>query len=270
MRRKIINDKSISFKATGLFLCILDIIENKGSCTTSDIKNFRNGENNSRVEGTTAITTGINELLEHGYLTRSQVNRNGRISEYIYQLPETREEVDLLDNIPVDFHKFQKLWEQTIGILSASTGMWLLKVANKMPYEVFEEAIFEADARGSKTYKYVKGIIDNWLSINIKDEEALNKARADRNSKFEEAQLEKVKKSSGNYNGNVTPINKYTKIKKTSEIQAEKELIDFVRSKSYGQKGVGINGKHQQEIRGTEKKIHNRAERLAEIRRRGK
>lgn len=247
---KIIEDNNISFKALGIYVYLKKIEKEKGTIYTADFKN-------AKSDGVTAIGSGIKELISNGYLERIQIRENGKLQQYQYAILDDYNDVDFDtflkdfleetkeennngnttmsgnykdDDIHEDFHKFTRLWEENIGLLSSTVGKWLLVIANKVDYEVFEEAIFEAISKGVARHDYVKKILDGWIAEGVTNMEQLNKIRKTRNDKFEEATLKRVEKAPNRTNKtSLTGTNTRQATNKASKIVARQEIKDILR-----------------------------------------
>lgn len=63
--------------------------------------------------------------------------------------------------------QFSKLYEQNIGLINAIAGEWLIEMSEKIDYKLFKKSIEIATDRNRCRLDYIKGIIKQWLDVNI-------------------------------------------------------------------------------------------------------
>lgn len=76
-----LRDKSLSLKAKGLMSLMLSLPDDWDYSVAGLVTQVK--------EERTAVSSAINELIEHGYMTREVVRENGRISDWNYTVYET-------------------------------------------------------------------------------------------------------------------------------------------------------------------------------------
>ena len=72
-----------------------------------------------------------------------------------------------------DLKTFRILYEQNIGLINGITAEYLIELSETIDVNLFKRAIEIATDRGKCSLGYVKGIIKQWLDINIKTLEQL-------------------------------------------------------------------------------------------------
>ena len=72
-----------------------------------------------------------------------------------------------------DLKSFRILYEQNIGLINGITAEYLIELSETIDVNLFKRAIEIATDRGKCSLGYVKGIIKQWLDINIKTLEQL-------------------------------------------------------------------------------------------------
>lgn len=81
----VFKDKELTLKAKGLLTTILSLPE--------DWKYSIEGLTSLCADGTTSVTSALNELIDRGYITRTQsVDESGRFNGYIYDIYEKPQE----------------------------------------------------------------------------------------------------------------------------------------------------------------------------------
>lgn len=89
-------------------------------------------------------------------------NNSSNISKYIDK-----------ENSPNKLKEFRILYEQNIGLINGITAEYLIELSETIDVNLFKRAIEIATDRGKCSLGYVKGIIKQWLDINIKTLEQL-------------------------------------------------------------------------------------------------
>ena len=69
--------------------------------------------------------------------------------------------------------KYAKLYEQNIGLINGITAEYLIELSETIEVDLFKRAIEIATDKGKCSLGYVKGIIKQWLDVNIKTLEQL-------------------------------------------------------------------------------------------------
>lgn len=64
--------------------------------------------------------------------------------------------------------KFAKLYEANLGLINGVSAEWLQELCKAIDYKLFKRAIEIATDRNKCSLGYVKGIIKQWLDLNIK------------------------------------------------------------------------------------------------------
>jgi DnaD/phage-associated family protein len=88
------------------------------------------------------------------------------------------------DNIPIEeecVNKYvseklsfmSKLYQKNIGMANGIVGEWLIDISNQIDVDLFKKALEICTEKGKLNFGYLKGIIKNWLDINITSLEQL-------------------------------------------------------------------------------------------------
>ena len=72
-----------------------------------------------------------------------------------------------------DLKTFKNLYEQNIGLINGITAEYLIELSETIDVNLFKRAIEIATDRGKCSLGYIKGIIKQWLDVNIKTLEQL-------------------------------------------------------------------------------------------------
>ena len=78
---------------------------------------------------------------------------------------------------------FKNLYEQNIGLINGITAEYLIELSETIDVKLFKRAIEIATDRGKCSLGYVKGIIKQWLDVNIKTLEQLEAYKLQQQSK---------------------------------------------------------------------------------------
>ena len=88
------------------------------------------------------------------------------------------------DNIPIEeecvneyvsekLSSMSKLYQKNIGMANGIVGEWLIDMSNQIDVDLFRKALEICTEKGKLNFGYLKGIIKNWLDINITSLEQL-------------------------------------------------------------------------------------------------
>ena len=72
------------------------------------------------------------------------------------------------ENLPNRLKEFSRLYEQNIGLINGVAAEYLTELSEIIDVELFKRAIEIATDRGKCNLGYIKGIINQWLALNIK------------------------------------------------------------------------------------------------------
>ena len=77
------------------------------------------------------------------------------------------------ENLPNKLKEFSILYEQNIGLINGITAEYLIELSETIDVDLFKRSIEIATDKGKCSLGYIKGIIKQWLDINIKTLEQL-------------------------------------------------------------------------------------------------
>ena len=77
------------------------------------------------------------------------------------------------ENTPNKLKEFRILYEQNIGLINGITAEYLIDLSETIDVDLFKRAIEIATDKGKCSLGYIKGIIKQWLDVNIKTLEQL-------------------------------------------------------------------------------------------------
>ena len=77
------------------------------------------------------------------------------------------------ENTPNKLKEFRILYEQNIGLINGITAEYLIELSETIDVDLFKRSIEIATDKGKCSLGYIKGIIKQWLDINIKTLEQL-------------------------------------------------------------------------------------------------
>ena len=110
-------------------------------------------------EGTRNLDRGYSENLEDNNTVFNNTNNN---SKYIDK-----------ENTPNKLKEFSNLYEQNIGLINGITAEYLIELSETIDVDLFKRSIEIATDKGKCSLGYIKGIIKQWLDVNIKTLEQL-------------------------------------------------------------------------------------------------
>ena len=77
------------------------------------------------------------------------------------------------ENTPNKLKEFRILYEQNIGLINGITAEYLIELSETIDVDLFKRSIEIATDKGKCSLGYIKGIIKQWLDVNIKTLEQL-------------------------------------------------------------------------------------------------
>jgi predicted phage replisome organizer len=86
---------------------------------------------------------------------------------------DTEEKTSIYISSPENLKQFSKLYEQNIGLINGVSSEWIIEMSEMIDYKLFKRAIEIATDRNKCRLDYIKGIIKQWLDLNIKTYEQL-------------------------------------------------------------------------------------------------
>ena len=99
-------------------------------------------------------------------------NNSSNISKYIDK-----------ENSPNKLKEFRILYEQNIGLINGITAEYLIELSETIDVNLFKRAIEIATDKGKCNLGYIKGIIKQWIDVNIKTLEQLEAYKLQQQSK---------------------------------------------------------------------------------------
>ena len=87
------------------------------------------------------------------------------------------------ENTPNKLKEFRILYEQNIGLINGITAEYLIELSETIDVDLFKRSIEIATDKGKCNLGYIKGIIKQWLDINIKTLEQLEAYKLQQQSK---------------------------------------------------------------------------------------
>lgn len=84
-------------------------------------------------------------------------NNSSEISKYIDK-----------ENPPNILQAFSTLYQKNVGLVNGITAEWLIEMSETIDVKLFKRAIEIATDKGKCSLGYIKGIIKQWLDVNIK------------------------------------------------------------------------------------------------------
>ena len=99
---------------------------------------------------------------------RIDKDRLGKVSK---DIPIEEENVNKL--VSENLSSMSKLYQSNIGVANGIVGEFLIEMSEKIDIELFKRALEICTEKGQLNFGYLKGIINNWLKINITSLEQL-------------------------------------------------------------------------------------------------
>ena len=116
-------------------------------------KEFDTSQNDSGQFDSGQFDSGQNDPPNNNSINNNSINN----SKYIDK-----------ENLPIQLKEFSRLYEQNIGLINGVTAEYLIELSETIDVKLFKKAIEIATDKGKCNLGYVKGIIKQWLDVNIK------------------------------------------------------------------------------------------------------
>ena len=143
---------------SNLYELLMDIRDIKIAKKEFDTSQFDSGQFDSGQFDSGQFDSGQNDPPNINSLNSNSINN----SKYIDK-----------ENLPNRLKEFSRLYEQNIGLINGVAAEYLIEISEIIEVALFKRAIEIATDRNKCYLGYVRGIIKQWLDINIKTLEQL-------------------------------------------------------------------------------------------------
>lgn len=140
-----LRDKELSWKAKGLLAYLLHLPDD-WQIYIEDLKN-------RSTDGKTAVSSGIKELIEKGYVKRFRIHENGKFKRYDYEIYETPQKIEKQKTVIQKSENLstEKQKTENQSLLNINSTKELNKVnTNK---HIYSEVINYLNDKTSKNFK---------------------------------------------------------------------------------------------------------------------
>ena len=138
---------------SNLYELLMDIRDIEIARKEFDTSQFDSGQFDSGQ-----FDSGQNDPPNNNSINNNSINNNSiNNSKYIDK-----------ENLPNKLKEFSRLYEQNIGLINGVTAEYLIDLSETIDVKLFKKAIEIATDKGKCNLGYVKGIIKQWLDVNIK------------------------------------------------------------------------------------------------------
>lgn len=143
---------------SNLYELLMDIRDIEIAKKEFDTSRFDSGQFDSVQNDSGQFDSVQNDPPNINSLNSNSINNNSsKISKYINK-----------ENSPNKLKEFRILYEQNIGLINGITAEYLIELSETIEVGLFKRAIEIATDKGKCSLGYIKGIIKQWLDINIK------------------------------------------------------------------------------------------------------
>lgn len=148
---------------SNLYELLMDIRDIEIAKKEFDTSRFDSGQFDSVQNDSGQFDSVQNDPPNINSLNSNSINNNSsKISKYINK-----------ENSPNKLKEFRILYEQNIGLINGITAEYLIELSETIEVGLFKRAIEIATDKGKCSLGYIKGIIKQWLDVNIKTLEQL-------------------------------------------------------------------------------------------------
>lgn len=133
---------------SNLYELLMDIRDIEIARKEFDTSRFDSGQNDSGQNDSGQIDPPNNNSINNNSINNSK---------YIDK-----------ENLPIQLKEFSKLYEQNIGLINGVAAEYLIELSETIDVSLFKRAIEIATDKGKCNLGYIKGIIKQWLDLNIK------------------------------------------------------------------------------------------------------
>jgi DnaD/phage-associated family protein len=121
----------------------------------------------------------VDKLCTNNNSTNNNKNNNNNYNKNIHIHKENENE---------KLAVMTKLYESNLGVVNKITSEWIIEISKDIDVDLFKKAIDICVSKGNCNLGYIKGIIKNWMSKNIKSIEDLKcnetESKNNRKTKF--------------------------------------------------------------------------------------
>lgn len=143
---------------SNLYELLMDIRDIEIAKKEFDTSRFDSGQFDRVQNDSGQFDSVQNDPPNINSLNSNSINNNSsKISKYINK-----------ENSPNKLKEFRILYEQNIGLINGITAEYLIELSETIEVGLFKRAIEIATDKGKCSLGYIKGIIKQWLDINIK------------------------------------------------------------------------------------------------------
>lgn len=148
---------------SNLYELLMDIRDIEIAKKEFDTSRFDSGQFDRVQNDSGQFDSVQNDPPNINSLNSNSINNNSsKISKYINK-----------ENSPNKLKEFRILYEQNIGLINGITAEYLIELSETIEVGLFKRAIEIATDKGKCSLGYIKGIIKQWLDVNIKTLEQL-------------------------------------------------------------------------------------------------
>lgn len=149
-----LRDETLSWKAKGLLAYLLHLPDD-WHIYISDLKN-------RSKDGKTAVSAGLKELIESGYVKRNRIHENGKFKRYDYEIYEIPQK---LENQKTENLKTEKQKTENMSLLNTNTTKELKEVITKQTKEknILNKQTFDDEVDKLNISDFLKESFKEWF-----------------------------------------------------------------------------------------------------------
>lgn len=201
---------------SNLYELLMDIRDIEIAKKEFDTSRFDSGQFDSVQNDSGQFDSVQNDPPNINSLNSNSINNNSsKISKYINK-----------ENSPNKLKEFRILYEQNIGLINGITAEYLIELSETIEVGLFKRAIEIATDKGKCSLGYIKGIIKQWLDINIKTLDQLEAYKLQQEQSKQKGVKSDVRRREGTTKTESTTDNRESEEARRAELRRRIQELD--------------------------------------------
>lgn len=201
---------------SNLYELLMDIRDIEIAKKEFDTSRFDSGQFDSVQNDSGQFDSVQNDPPNINSLNSNSINNNSsKISKYINK-----------ENSPNKLKEFRILYEQNIGLINGITAEYLIELSETIEVGLFKRAIEIATDKGKCSLGYIKGIIKQWLDINIKTLDQLEAYKLQQEQSKQKGVKSDVRRREGTTKTESTTDNRESEEARKAELRRRIQELD--------------------------------------------
>ena len=201
---------------SNLYELLIDIRDIEIAKKEFDTSRFDSGQFDRVQNDSGQFDSVQNDPPNINSLNSNSINNNSsKISKYIDK-----------ESSPNKLKEFRILYEQNIGLINGITAEYLIELSETIDVNLFKRAIEIATDKGKCSLGYIKGIIKQWLDVNIKTLEQLESYKLQQEQSKQKGVKSDVRRREGITKAESTTDNRESEEARKAELRRRIRELD--------------------------------------------